>query len=218
MMKRLLRAAAIFLLIGVVSNVAVSRLCATYSYSHLKYRLLRTLSDEEMEHWGPGGDSEHRTIIFSGALGLYRTELYPDNQLGVPIDVPVTISAGWPRLSATGAVSLSRSGGGWYLDDPRGTLFVNDARALLALQTDGRFGAGRLALPPVLPMWPGFVFNTLFYALGSALVVYLLWFYPVQLRRQHRLRRRCCPECAYPMGAARMCSECGSLLPNRPDA
>ena len=63
---------------------------------------------------------------------------------------------------------------------------------------------------PLLPIWPGFAINTIFYAT-------LLWLLipgPFALRRFLRVRRGMCPKCAYPMCESAVCTECGCGLPN----
>jgi hypothetical protein len=64
---------------------------------------------------------------------------------------------------------------------------------------------------PIRPLWPGFVVNTLFYAAS----LWLLICGPFALRRFVRMRRGLCPKCAYPMGEAAVCTECGKPLPKR---
>ena len=68
-----------------------------------------------------------------------------------------------------------------------------------------------LSVLPLRPIWPGFAINTLFYAV----VVWLLSCGPFALRRILRVRRGLCPKCAYRMGEASVCSECGAELPER---
>ena len=73
---------------------------------------------------------------------------------------------------------------------------------------------GRFATLPLIPVWPGFVLNTLFYAT-------LLWLLipgPFVLRRFIRVRRGLCPACAYPRGESNVCSECGKALTGRSEA
>ncbi len=63
---------------------------------------------------------------------------------------------------------------------------------------------------PVLalrPLWPGFAVNTLFYA--------MLLLAAFVLRRHLRVRRGLCPACAYPVGEAAVCSECGGAGTSR---
>ncbi len=65
----------------------------------------------------------------------------------------------------------------------------------------------RDAIPATIGMY------TLSGALLGAVIATL-----VQLRRFLRLRRGLCPKCAYPMGEAAVCSECGCGLPKRATA
>jgi hypothetical protein len=62
---------------------------------------------------------------------------------------------------------------------------------------------------PIRPSWPGFAVNTAFYAA----ILWLLIPGPFALRRSIRRRRDLCPACAYPMGNAAVCTECGKPLP-----
>jgi hypothetical protein len=62
---------------------------------------------------------------------------------------------------------------------------------------------------PLMPIVPGFVVNTLFYAA----VLWLAILGPFALRRFVRVKRGLCPKCAYPMGEAAVCTECGKTLP-----
>ena len=64
---------------------------------------------------------------------------------------------------------------------------------------------------PLVPIWPAFAVNTLFYAT----ILWLLIPGPFTLRRFLRVRRGLCPKCAYPMGESPVCTECGRLLPKR---
>ena len=63
---------------------------------------------------------------------------------------------------------------------------------------------------PVVPLWPGFAVNTLFYAI----ILWLLIPGPFVLRRVIRLKRGRCPKCGYDLrgqlpGAGSGCPECG---------
>ena len=61
---------------------------------------------------------------------------------------------------------------------------------------------------PTHPLSPGFVLNTLFYALPIA----LLWLAPGQLRRWHRRRHGHCQICNYDLtglAPGSTCPECG---------
>ena len=61
---------------------------------------------------------------------------------------------------------------------------------------------------PLRPVWRGFVVNTLFYAAAA----WLLSRMPVALRRFLRGRRGLCPNCGYPPGASAICTECGAAI------
>jgi len=67
-----------------------------------------------------------------------------------------------------------------------------------------------LRVVPLMPIWPGFAVNTLFYAT----LLWLLMYGLSALRRFLRLRRGLCPKCAYPMGESSVCTECGKPLPS----
>jgi hypothetical protein len=58
------------------------------------------------------------------------------------------------------------------------------------------------------PIWPGFAINTVFYAA----VLWLLFAAPFALRRRRRIKRGLCPQCAYPVGASPVCTECGAAV------
>jgi len=58
---------------------------------------------------------------------------------------------------------------------------------------------------PLIPIWPGFAINTVFYAA----IVWLLFFTPGTLRRRRRIKRGLCLACAYPIGVSPVCTECG---------
>lgn len=78
--------------------------------------------------------------------------------------------------------------------------------ALLAQPTAGHFDPARPVLP-LLPIWPGLAFNTLFYA--------LLWWLAFasarMVKHNRRYRRGLCPICRYDLRAdySQGCSECG---------
>ncbi len=64
---------------------------------------------------------------------------------------------------------------------------------------------------PFHPIWPGFAFNTMFYAGVSWLLIYG----PFGLRRFIRVKRGLCPACAYPRAESDVCSECGKASRER---
>ena len=63
---------------------------------------------------------------------------------------------------------------------------------------------------PLIPIWPGFAINTIFYAA----IVWLLFAFPFALRRRRRIKRGLCPACAYDLrgSPATTCPECGKAV------
>jgi hypothetical protein len=64
---------------------------------------------------------------------------------------------------------------------------------------------------PLVPLWPGFAINTIFYAT----LLWMLWATPFALRRCIRVKRGLCPKCGYnrtglPPSADHPCPECGT--------
>lgn len=122
----------------------------------------------------------------------------------------------WHRSVRAPSWSRASSAAGWPVVSMHSTARVrHDELADTAVQEDIRFGIalGTVRAKPVVlplgPLWPGFLVDTLFYAVG-------LWFLirgPFALRRFLRIRGGLCPRCAYPMGASDACSECGRELP-----
>ncbi len=71
-----------------------------------------------------------------------------------------------------------------------------------------RIGPG-LPHVPLIPVWPGFAVNTIFYAA----LLWLLICSPFVLRRLVRVKRGLCLKCGYPIGDSAVCTECGKPLP-----
>jgi hypothetical protein len=59
---------------------------------------------------------------------------------------------------------------------------------------------------PLMPIWPGFAINTLFYTT----ILWMLFASPFAIRRRLRMKRGLCPACAYPIGSSDLCTECGT--------
>jgi hypothetical protein len=94
--------------------------------------------------------------------------------------------SGWPVLSMEYSL--------WEDAEPNRVV----SRYAWLLQRNGRALGSR-------PLWPGFVINTVFYAV----LLWLLFAAPFALRRRRRIKRSLCPACAYPVGASDVCTECG---------
>ncbi len=70
---------------------------------------------------------------------------------------------------------------------------------------------GLTSYPIYLPLniiWPGFIANTLLYAM----MFYSIFFMPFKLRYLFRTKRKQCTKCGYPIGQSEVCTECGTQL------
>jgi hypothetical protein len=104
--------------------------------------------------------------------------------------------SGWPFLGLRG----------WRSTDPVHAEPVH--RFEWTWKYPGRFGYQREVAFPLLPLWPGFALNTLFYAV----LTWCVWQIPLALRRRRRRRAGLCTRCGYDLkgiGAAMPCPECG---------
>jgi hypothetical protein len=89
--------------------------------------------------------------------------------------------------------------------------------AALISEVPARGGGARGTTIPIgdvelaaLPLWPGFAFNSVFYAA----VLWLLFASPFALRKWRRIRRGLCPNCGYDLrgGDSATCPECGATV------
>ncbi len=150
-------------------------------------------------------------VGFDGRLSLdWRTQPKVLVQQAVPrwVRSPVRLytsgqvhtACGWPLLSLRCEEALGPALRGRTLKVYRGWLLPDAVQSL---------GPGRVL--PYRLIASGFALNTILYAA----VLWLLILGPFALRRFIRIRRGLCPACAYPMGEADVCSECGQALPGR---
>ena len=178
---------------------------------------------------GEGIGWEFHILEFSNSdqLQFNASETAPELIRSVPMpDVAQILvvshnATGWPLPAFRGAV-VARSGPS--TDDT--ALIRNDVwRAVLVpfgawTMTDeekdytpydeaSRVFYGWDTILPLSPIWPGFVVNTVFYAL----VLGGLFFGPGAIKRARRRKRGLCPVCAYPLKTdGDVCSECGAPL------
>jgi hypothetical protein len=63
---------------------------------------------------------------------------------------------------------------------------------------------------PLMPIWPGFAINTIFYAA----VLWVLFAVPVAMRKRVRRKRGQCAACGYSLqgSESNLCPECGALV------
>jgi hypothetical protein len=114
----------------------------------------------------------------------------------------VRVFAGWPA-STVADIQFH------HASAPPQVITVDHASAVRVPELFGSFpSADGFALPTRI-LWPGFVINTLFYAV----ILWLLFAAPFVLRRRRRIKRGRCPKCAYDLRGrpshADACPECG---------
>jgi hypothetical protein len=200
-MRRRVVVILIFLLAGAVVNVAVAWGCALWSPFKLAPRQAgQEHVLEELDGWMREIVDEYprRSFLFADvrtAAGYRLVWILDHEQKRFP---------GGGSSTTTGQFAYASSG--WplpCLDGRWGPLATRGA-----VRRPDRFRAIGLRAPrlvPWVPMWLGFTVNTLFYAA----ILWLLIPGPFALRRFVRRRRGLCPACAYPMGEAQVCTECG---------
>jgi hypothetical protein len=105
---------------------------------------------------------------------------------------------GWPLLSMQ---CRFHSGRNWQ----RATALSSGIEIASLIAPAG--GIYRRALP-LRPVWPGFIFNTLFYAA----ICWVMLTASFTMRRRLRRQRGLCSACAYPVGSSAVCTECGHAL------
>ncbi|MBX3407363.1 MAG: hypothetical protein KF869_11440 [Phycisphaeraceae bacterium] len=174
--------------------------------------------DWRVRKW-PQWDVEVREVH---ALGVRCTEikgrlyLPPGATPGVGHDTVLVVRAGWPfscleaasepAPDAWGGIPLVRVFSPMF-SISRGTQpkprTVLDRDILIDLR------AVPAGIVPLSPVWPALIANTFVWALILAALVHG----PRLVRGEFRMRRGCCRSCAYPIGIADCCTECGRELP-----
>ena len=183
--RRRLLTVAVFLLAGAVVNVAVAWGMAATVNPFL-------------------GERETSRTDGSYSFHFKRARVALSNSDAGRAWLHVVATAGWPLICSSYEYSFFVGGVGPILEGGLDLGFEPWPGS-----SPGR--SWQLKALPLRPIWPGFLFNTLFYAA-------ILWPVipgPLALRRLIRRRRGLCPKCAYPMGESAVCSECGKELPQR---
>ena len=190
-MKRRLLIIVVCLLAGVVVNVAVAWGCARWP------RYANWISpDEDLQVRRSSRDvgwwNKHLVPLFDADIDM----LWESRDLGVEIRVFVGMDSNHRDVYGThvlsGLPAWSMSGEAWDAGQlPKWSKLFVDSGWI-----------------PLRPIWPGFVINTLFYAV----ILWLLIPGPFALRRFIRRRRGLCPGCGYLVGESDVCTECGIAL------
>jgi hypothetical protein len=229
-MKRHLLKLGVFLLLGVVVNVAVAWGIAiapsaafrgferewvnshpqTFVWTNASELCISQSSGLTTFYWADEGpqrvdeETYQRLIpigsVFSGHDPV-RDSVIPN----VIIDISEQL-IGWPFL-AMASRTISRH-------EPEVSFSLETTA--LKLPSEWSLGSGRnktRSMLPVVPIWPGFAINTIFYAA----MLWMLLFVPGKIRRFIRIRGHRCPACGYQIvpggGIGPVCSECGAELP-----
>jgi hypothetical protein len=208
-MRRRITLIVLLLVGGAIVNVAVAWGCAMRSWS-----FFGEPSEIQISDWprlAPSGFAPAQRLSTDGKLGFrqvvasaegktrYLESEWPGfgagdkpfwiqsvNQCGLPC-----LSLEWMMHYPADPSAMS----GWQIGGIAPPTWIRDSADL----------SKRLAYEPI---WPGFAFNTIFYAA----ILWLLFFAPGALRRTIRRRRGLCPACAYPIGTSPVCTECGTSL------
>ena len=204
-MKRRVLTILAFLLAGAVVNVAVAWGCARWPRDIFSVTSKDSvaLSFQDIAWW-----NKHVSPLFD----CHAESAYKRREVG--IEASMFLSA----VTTQGHVSAIHIASGWPARSLSGEFWDSSAQGKPPQWSERRAVVvylNRSFATPVRPVWPGFAINTVFYAT----VLWLLNYGPfVLLRRLIRRRRGLCPACAYPMGEASVCTECGRALPGRAEA
>jgi hypothetical protein len=220
--KQLLLKLGVFLLLGVVVNVAVAWGCVFIAprLSSVTKPNERQTTDLQSQHhvgWGIMTRQSALTAGF-GAGGaaftegdaLLRSFGYEELKIGAHCWIRresfiiYSTLAGWPAKSVSNSLlrnshaESTNAGQMQFSND-----YFNRAVGTLTPTIGVRV--------PTSPLWLGFAINTIFYAA----LLWVLFFVPGKIRRLVRIRRGCCPACGYRIaeGVGPVCSECGAKLP-----
>lgn len=159
------------------------------------------VNDVWSQQWGGGA------MVFSRNGASWR--LVPDGDLRLRGRgfAGVRVQSGWPCLGMEGGWTRTPSDV-WSTSQQTQNEFWSIRDALWSeAGVGGRSRVRGVKRPvPLLPMWPGFVVNTLFYAV----VLWVMFFALFVLRRRYRVRPGLCHACAYPIGTSDVCTECGA--------
>lgn len=152
---------------------------------------------------GPGPTGEVAEYL----PGWAATYLYPTGENRV---YRIADGRGWPAIAMWGGFEVNQSiENSVYV----GHLGAAKHAVLSPKYLDGEFRSDWTRVYPLMPIWKGFIINTVFYA-TLWLIVFLAIVGPGILRRTLRHRRGNCIQCGYDLRGSRpdQCSECGSKL------
>jgi hypothetical protein len=189
------------LLAGAISTVAVSWACATWSPTR-PHMAFRTRAPALWMDASPTHPRRQTTYQCSATSPGRRQTLQVDEDMAHGIWILVTSDTGlpWPALRSyleqnpretfTKRTGLHNPASSW---DPTKASWVGEPVRDLPRQ----------------PLWPCFVFDTLFYAA----IAWSIWQIPIILLSRRRAAANHCPRCAYDLrglAPSTPCPECGA--------
>ena len=202
----------LFLLLGAVINVAVAwglgfRDAQTCKLLYSEMTLVRGRGDNSLSMV-----SDHESFLLYSGFGRRGLPRLPKwSQLySLPEDperVCMEYAAGWPCVAVQYLATVKTPTKAF---DPKKNEY--ESVGLPGLRTSDWLMQKRAGiLLPIQPLWPGFAMNTIFYAVILS-AAWLLFAFPIALRRRRRIKRGLCPACAYPVGTNSVCTECGKQV------
>ena len=212
-MKRWLFAILVLLLIGAVVNVLVAWGCVRFLSATVHSNSLDSAvgsTQSAAQWWQSHRPGDFRTDFQlrygKTGFGIARTVYVGKSPL--PLDfaeyyfeAAVRHRAGWPMLSLQGEKWCTKH-----------HTSVGDLNDRVTIEASLRWGWEADASPgvpidaflplyPLLPIWPGFLVNTVFYAWVVFLIFFALVYWPLngprRIRRHLRRKRGHCPMCGY---------------------
>lgn len=200
-MNRRLYKLVLFLFLGAIVNVAVAWGCVMWSPFRTS-----TLLDNEVSVLvlkSHGLDSYAPYKLFSNSsvgFGIRRIVVYGWNMASMssPLDELVIMfyDSGFPMLCMTGRYEIS--------------LTSDEVNYFTLIDPSSNLSKGSLRprwLIPLRPVWPGFIVNTVIYAV----LLWLLTLAPFTARRMIRHKQGRCIKCGYDLRGTEhdVCPECG---------
>jgi hypothetical protein len=204
--RRIIARASVFLLLGAVVNIAVAWGCVKWSPDPLD-------SASGVGPWpvaAPGDWPAESHWLRQASCGLTESIAFAAENA-----TPTSPSQRWNQWAFQAGLPFRA------VCCRRHTIGLSQIGSSMCEERTANIGEGivvdvdtgshqRKRWIPMLPIWPGFLINTLLYAV----VWWLLSAAPFALRRRRRIKRGLCPACAYPIGDSAVCTECGSQLPS----
>lgn len=199
---------------GVILNVLVAWACETWSWEHLGTGPLEPIDVperwpaylEELDWPPPTSATRTKSVGLTKERFTSQTSRVGPTLDGFSQDVR---QYGWPARSLLSEVNLVWDPG------PGRNAAQMTREALEATGVRVGFDLATMSVArsynrsvPIVPVWPGFAINTVFYtALIWLLFEGFRWY-----RRTCRINRGRCPTCTYPFGSNDVCTECGHAI------